>query len=745
MIKLLVSIVILIIHNSSFASKQISNLVTPVSYFVNHVKQLHDLKNNLNKYRQTSIVGTSGIGKTQLVRTYAYENKEQYHLIWFLDCNLDMNQEFVKLAKQLNQDNNANLSEDPKLVQKEIMNYLSSKDKWLLVFDNLKIGENKKVKELVEWEHNGHVIFASQDKEIIPHTIELSVFNEKDTKTLANNLLENKNDVKFLAEVFGNYPIVIVQGAQLLNQIKGLDKEVYMKKIQQSADKIKLNIEQAIKELKPNASKLLTKIALINNQRFSKDLLKIITNYPETLDDDIFQLSKFALVSNIDSNEGNPVFEMHDVIAQKILELSANNNKLYLEEIIIKLTNFAPKSVVKSHLFREEKTVKENLEVIERNIQKYNIDTNKTIGLNLQLITMYVNSLDLYNAQKLIDWFNQNEREGKFKLWLMNNDEKAIYSEYLAIIGGYYRRLANYNTAVHYYIKAKEIFSNVNGYQAFKYNVLLCLGKSYLALGRVEEAEKNIKSSEQMFNDGLVDKTDIGLLYFAKARVLFIQGKYHESLEETNNAINIFKENGIKSDDLYFTGPYMLKAEILNILQNYQEARDQLKQIYDIQQASKKEDHEIFARIYTQIAKNELWLGNIDKALEYITKAIELFLADEQRNPKEAEYLNDPDLAASYVVQGNIYFFQDNLRQAIESYKKAQIIYFYLYRENSKNVAQVSYLYKQGARVACKAKDLYNYKAFGIPQVKEFGVDHPNTIAMIEYCKQYDMDLWAED
>ncbi len=96
-------------------------------------------------------------------------------------------------------------------------------------------------------------------------------------------------------------------------------------------------------------------------------------------------------------------------------------------------------------------------------------------------------------------------------------------------------------------------------------------------------------------------------------------------------------------------------------------------------------------------------------------------------------------------MQGNIYFFQNNFNQAIESYKKAQIIYFYLYRENSKNVAQVSYLYKQGAKVSCKAKDLYNYKAFGMPQVKEFGVDHPNTISMIEYCKQYDMDLWAED
>ena len=103
------------------------------------------------------------------------------------------------------------------------------------------------------------------------------------------------------------------------------------------------------------------------------------------------------------------------------------------------------------------------------------------------------------------------------------------------------------------------------------------------------------------------------------------------------------------------------------------------------------------------------------------------------------------DLAASYVVQGDILFVQDNLKQAIESYKKAQVIYFYLYRDRSKNVAHVSYLYTQGAKAACKAKDLYNYKTFGKPQVKEFGIDHPNTIAMFEYCKQHDMDLWAKE
>ncbi|MCC8371306.1 MAG: hypothetical protein LN568_00835 [Rickettsia endosymbiont of Pseudomimeciton antennatum] len=63
---------------------------------------------------------------------------------------------------------------------------------------------------------------------------------------------------------------------------------------------------------------------------------------------------------------------------------------------------------------------------------------------------------------------------------------------------------------------------------------------------------------------------------------------------------------------------------------------------------------------------------------------------------------------------------------------------------NRQNVVQVSYLYSQGAKAAYKSKDIYNYKFFGKPQVKEFGIHRPNTVAMFEYCKQYDMDLWTK-
>ncbi|WP_425361954.1 hypothetical protein [Candidatus Tisiphia endosymbiont of Mystacides longicornis] len=95
--KYLIILILLILPHNSFAQQQISNFVAPVTYFVNHVKQLNLLKNNLIKYRQASIIGTSGMGKTQLARMYCYENQNNYKLIWFIDCNLDINQELLKL------------------------------------------------------------------------------------------------------------------------------------------------------------------------------------------------------------------------------------------------------------------------------------------------------------------------------------------------------------------------------------------------------------------------------------------------------------------------------------------------------------------------------------------------------------------------------------------------------------------------------------------------------------------------
>ncbi|WP_425363437.1 tetratricopeptide repeat protein [Candidatus Tisiphia endosymbiont of Hybos culiciformis] len=749
-------ITLLIMPLNSFAqdqtSNQISNFVTPVTYFVDHVKQLNLLKNNLIKYRQASIIGTSGMGKTQLTRTYSYENQNNYKLIWFIDCNLDINAELLKLAKAINATSKSNLiSEDIMLVRKEIMNHFSSQDKWLLVFDNLKVSKNKKVQEFVDWEHNGHVIFCSQDSEILPNIVKMTVFEKGDIFTLASNILEH-NDPKsaeFLSEEFAGYPILIVQGAQLLNNVQGLDRAEYKNKIHQSSDKIKLNILLAINELKPSAKRLLNKIALINNQGFSKELLSCITDDQSTINDDIYQLSKFSLISNIDPNETNPIFEMHDVIAQKTAEINGNkNNKAYLEDIVTKLVGSVPKkNSVKAQLFRKAKTILENFEILARNAAKYNSNIYKLLQLNAQLMIHYVNSVDYLNVEKLINWFNENDQNGtgKFNLWSMNNDEKYAYAMCLHVIAWNYAiNCSNYRVAINYCTRAKEILDKIKGYESL-WSLYYSLAMYNIPLGQVQEAEKNIQIVEQMFNEGLMDKADLSYIHSAKTELLLLQGKYSESLEENNKTIEIDTKNGLSIDDLFLIDIYVIKVEILNHLKEYQQAYTQVKELYDLCESSQKDVHEILGRIYSQMARSELGLGKIDQALEHVNKAISIFLADERRNPKGADYSEDPILAASYVVQGDVLFAQDNIKEAIKFYNKAYTIYYYLYRDNRKNVAQVSYLYNQGAKAACKAKNLFSYKFFGKPQVKEFGIKHPNTVSMFEYCKQYNMDLWAKE
>lgn len=394
MMKFLLLWILFITPLNLFAQVGVNNTVTPVSYFIYHMPQLNQIKDNLNKYRQVSIVGISGMGKTQLARMYANENKDDYNLIWFIDCNLNLNDEFLKLAKAINKaEGKSVIIDEVSTVKKELIEYLNRSDKWLLVFDNLKAGENKKVRDLINWEHNGNVIFCSQDSELLPYIVRVIPFKRQETIKLANAILEEKDYslVEFLVQEFKGYPVLTVQGAQILNNVPGLNKEEYKNKIQKASDKINFNISLVTNQLKPSANSLLNKIALLNTQSFSKGLLGIITSNKDTLDDDIFELSKFALIANIDSNEVNPVFEMHDVIAQNILEKNNTNNSKYLEDLVTKFLDAIPLPLLESFIYRNAKTVPSNLEVMLKNTEKYNISLYKLMKLKLQQLIQYVN------------------------------------------------------------------------------------------------------------------------------------------------------------------------------------------------------------------------------------------------------------------------------------------------------------------------------------------------------------------
>jgi len=674
--KFLLIVMVLVIYNPAFTrAEQISNLIMPVSYFVDHVKQLNLLKENLTKYRQASVIGVSGLGKTQVTRMYVHENKDHYEIIWFIDCNLDINEELLKLAKAINAVAKTKLisEEDIFLVKKELLAYLSNKDHWLLVLDNLKINENQKIKEFIDWEHNGHVIFVSQDRELLTNIVKMSRLERSDAIILAKNLLYNKDpqSVEFLAKAFDGYPILIVQGAQLLNVVAGLNMEEYKKQVNQSEDKIKLNVTLALNELKPSAKQLLNKIALINNQAFSKQLLGIITDSKDTLDSDILELSKFSLISNTDDNKENPIFEMYDIIAEKIAEINgAKNNQIYLEDIIAKFKYSIPSGVVEERIFIDKKTIRENLSIIFKSSEKYNVTIYKMMDLGFYSLSSYLNIFDYYNAKKMVDWLNNNEQAGKFTLLLMDNDAKQTYARYLGLIGAYYiHKDANRNKSLEYYLKANQVLESVKNAETIKNNIFYNLAIGNIHLGNLEEAEKYIHLMEELFERKLVNESDISFLYFIKARLACFNGQYIEALTQINNCIDVHIKLGVPIDDLFYTQLYLLKAGILNFMGKYQEAYEQAQQLYKMYKPVKQEDHEIFGRIYVQMSRAELGLGNSNKALDYAQKAKNIFIHDKSRNNENLKASKDTNLVTVFITEGDILSSLGKLEEAISAYR----------------------------------------------------------------------------
>lgn len=733
----------------AYAKAIVTNSVEPVTYFVDHIEQLKIIANNLKKYNQTSLVGISGMGKTQLARTYVHENKDNYDLIWFIDCNLDIDEQFLALAKYINKNAKEILiAENSPTVKKSILDFLSNKDKWLLVFDNLKIKGNIQVLEFIKWEHNGHLIFCSQETESLPNVIKMNTLNKEDVVLLSEKLLDI-NETKFsqfLNDEFKGYPILTVQATQLLKTIKGLSMEEYKKKLHETSDQIESNLKLALSKLSSSAKNLLFRVSLINNQKFSKELLKMITDTKDTIDDDIYQLSKFVLISCVNNDETNPIFEMHDVIASSVKKLHGDtNNQFELENIITKFLGSIPEGVYKAHIFRNATTMQENLEIILQNAQIYNSNISKVMELKLHLLGSYCNASDFYNAEKLVKWFEEKDVKGEFNSSLINNHEQAIYAGYLSTVGTYNRkRLADHNEALKYYNRAAVIFDQVSGRENWKFNLSYLSALSNISIGKISDAEKNIQKLEAAALTGKVDKGDLGLLHRIKAKLNYYQGNYPEALINIDKGISESISNGVKIDDAVLTAPYVFKAAILNSLGKYQEAYNQSQDLYNMHK-SKSENHLVFGRIYTQMARAELGLKKVNEALEHTTIAEKILLGDEIRNNKTANFSEDEDLAECYVVQADALFESDKLKEAIDSYRKAQGIYFHLFQDRSKNVDFLSHLYVQGAMASCKNKDLYHYKCFGEAQIKDFGIEHRNSITMIKYCENKDMDLWVQE
>lgn len=739
----------------SYAAPVVSNLVEPDKYFVNNDSQITDLSTNLSVYRTMGLVGISGIGKTQLARMYAYHNKDKYDLIWSFDSNADLTEQFVELSKAINAEfckpTTCGLSEDMNKAKKDIIKFLASKSNWLLIFDNLKINQNNKIIDIINWSHNGHVILCSQDSKDLSHSIKIPYLSDRDSMNLADSILEDKNSemVEELVKTFHGYPILIVQGAIFLNKNKHLTLEEYKQILGKADDKITEHIKLVLTELPETAKELLYKIAALNNQNFSRKLLEGISSKHE-IGKDLENITRFGLINMTHNDKDNQRFEMHDAIKESLLRIIGQRTaKKIVIEVIDCLNSLMPKSEDSKYLVMEsDKTLKSNFEEILNNAEQYEVDIYKILELRKELMRTYKNALDYYNCDKMSQWLlnSQQKLDSFFNSMLMKDTDKANYAEYLMYIAEY-RDFAysDYLRALKYFKKAKVLAESLKNYLELKFQIYSSLAQVYAFGADFKNTEDLLKVADDIVQNNPSLDLERGFLWFIKSRMYLLQGKYDEALD----AINKCKEAYAHFPEGTYTAPiYISKSEILNYMSRFQEAYDTSTKVYKQEETNIKGEHELHARILVQLSRAELGLNKNIEALEHAKKAIDIqgihnaLIGD---NVYANSY--NMDLAAAYAAYGDALFATGaDSKEIIDAYNKASVIYFNRYRENEFKSEDVRDLFWNAAKNLCKLvkKDSVTEKAWYSTykdKLNEYWPKHPQTLELKNIEKTYNCGI----
>jgi tetratricopeptide (TPR) repeat protein len=289
-------------------------------------------------------------------------------------------------------------------------------------------------------------------------------------------------------------------------------------------------------------------------------------------------------------------------------------------------------------------------------------------------------------AVALVDKVSEGER-----LWILGTEagvngfamkQREYYQKLVAaypkderahnLLGNHYFGQQEYVLAIEEYKKATQIAPDFSQ----PYNQL---GYAHRFLGNYTEAEKAFQKYIELIPD---DPNP----YDSYAELLMKMGKYDASIESYQKALTLNPN---------FVASHIGIATNLNFKGNHEEARNQLRKLYDMARNDGERRAAHFAITVSYVDE-----GKMDKALEEQDKQYAL-----------AEKINDASaMAGDLVVMGNILLETGRFDEALARYKKAvKLVEESDLSKEVKDNTKRGYLFN-AARVALKKKDFTTAK-----------------------------------
>jgi tetratricopeptide (TPR) repeat protein len=191
--------------------------------FTGRVKLLAELRERFDKgsgNRAQAIHGLGGVGKTQTAIEYAYRNRDEYSVIWWVraESASSIATSYLRLAARLGRV----LSEDAPAAQaRDAVNQLLARRDWLIIFDNSPDAQT--AKPFIPTEGNGHILITSRNPNWtgVAHGIPLKVMDRDESIEFLmrrTRRSETREAADRLSNALGDLPLALEQAAATIEQ-----------------------------------------------------------------------------------------------------------------------------------------------------------------------------------------------------------------------------------------------------------------------------------------------------------------------------------------------------------------------------------------------------------------------------------------------------------------------------------------------------------------------------------------------
>ncbi len=313
--------------------------------------------------------------------------------------------------------------------------------------------------------------------------------------------------------------------------------------------------------------------------------------------------------------------------------------KVLLKELVSlkRQLNHPDYEAYKSHYEMASITMEENsynwkntkrFELMKQTIELYD-QFNKPIPNLLSALRVYFNSLNL--QEERFTYYEQ-----KLRLYTLKNNRPNMAACYYGL-GGYYNTKAAYNRAISNYLKAADIFKDLNKIGTFT-NGLNVAAQEYAQWGNYQRAKVLIDSSISI-GMNLMNKTTLKVSFGSAAEIAIVSNRWTESIAYLDSSL---KYSTTKNDFDYFPILFARKGICLIELGKLSDGFKNIEIAEKIVDSIKKPFYSAQGTIETDYGKFLYYskTNQLQKALAFLNiayqKAVESKTNDSQKKYLEA-------------------------------------------------------------------------------------------------------------